>query len=53
MKLFSYSFTVTYSEKIPESAPPSYKGQSVRFSYKITIGIGSINGPTKPTLKPR
>eukprot|EP00794_Sanderia_malayensis_P009836 gene9836-10846_t len=44
------SFVATrdlYTEKIPDNSPPSYKGQSIRFSYKITIGIGSINGPTK------
>ncbi|XP_065060078.1 RAB6A-GEF complex partner protein 2-like [Rhopilema esculentum] len=39
--------TFTYTEDIPPSAPPSYRGQAVRFSYKVTIGVGSINGPTK------
>lgn len=38
---------VSYSEDVPHKSPPSYKGQAVRFSYKITIGIGSIKGPTK------
>lgn len=36
-----------YTEEIPVDAPPSYRGQAVRYSYKITVGIGSINAPTK------
>jgi len=39
--------TVNFSDDIPVTAPPSYQGHALRFSYKITIGIGTIKGPTK------
>ena len=37
----------TYTEVIPVTAPPSYRGQMVKYSYKVTIGTQRINEPTK------
>ncbi|KAL1129568.1 hypothetical protein AAG570_012513 [Ranatra chinensis] len=36
-----------YSEVLPNEAPPSYRGQLVRYSYKITIGTQRVNCPIK------
>ncbi|XP_077988860.1 RAB6A-GEF complex partner protein 2-like [Glandiceps talaboti] len=41
------SRTFYYKEVIPRDAPPSYKGQSVKYSYKVTIGTQRLNSPTK------
>ncbi|XP_070543034.1 RAB6A-GEF complex partner protein 2-like [Ptychodera flava] len=41
------SRTFIYQEVIPRDAPPSYKGQSVKYSYKVTIGTQRVNSPTK------
>lgn len=32
-----------YRETIPSDAPPSYRGQAVKYSYKITIGTQRVN----------
>jgi len=34
-----------YKETVAWDSPPSYKGQNIKFSYKILIGIGRINQP--------
>ncbi|XP_022920364.1 RAB6A-GEF complex partner protein 2 [Onthophagus taurus] len=39
--------TYIYREKIPGDAPPSYRGQLVKYSYKITIGTQRVNSPVK------
>ncbi|XP_014662258.1 PREDICTED: RAB6A-GEF complex partner protein 2-like isoform X2 [Priapulus caudatus] len=36
-----------YRETLPMDAPPSYKGQAVKYSYKITIGTQRVNSPIK------
>jgi len=36
-----------YSEVLPSEAPPSYRGQAVKYSYKITIGMQRVNCPIK------
>jgi hypothetical protein len=36
-----------YSEMLPSEAPPSYRGQAVKYSYKITIGMQRVNCPIK------
>ncbi|KAH8040318.1 hypothetical protein HPB51_010098 [Rhipicephalus microplus] len=36
-----------YKEVIPSSVPPSYKGQAVRYAYKVTIGAQRINALTR------
>lgn len=41
------SKTYTYKETIPSDAPPSFRGQAVKYSYKITIGTQRLNHPTK------
>jgi len=37
------SKTYIYRETIPSDAPPSYRGQAVKYSYKITIGTQRVN----------
>lgn len=39
--------TYIYREKIPSDAPPSYRGQLVKYSYKIIIGMQRIHSPVK------
>lgn len=39
--------TIIYSETIPRDAPPSYRGQDVKYSYKVTIGVQRIGSPIK------
>ncbi|CAG9834221.1 unnamed protein product [Diabrotica balteata] len=41
------SKTYIYREKIPNDSPPSYRGQLVKYSYKITIGTQRVNSPVK------
>ncbi|XP_065639842.1 RAB6A-GEF complex partner protein 2 isoform X1 [Hydra vulgaris] len=36
---------VMYSQSLPLSLPPSYSGQYLKISYKVSIGIGGINQP--------
>ncbi|KAH7965542.1 hypothetical protein HPB49_008694 [Dermacentor silvarum] len=36
-----------YKEAIPSSVPPSYKGQAVRYAYKVTIGAQRVNALTR------
>lgn len=42
-----FYFAVMYKETIPKEAPPSYRGQAVKYSYKITIGAQRIGCPIK------
>ncbi|XP_068109504.1 RAB6A-GEF complex partner protein 2 [Hyperolius riggenbachi] len=35
----------SYSEALPLSAPPSFRGQSVKYVYKLTIGCQRVNSP--------
>ncbi|XP_029839022.2 RAB6A-GEF complex partner protein 2-like isoform X1 [Ixodes scapularis] len=37
------SKSFVYRETIPSSVPPSYKGQAVRYAYKVTIGAQKVN----------
>lgn len=39
--------TFTYQEKIPSGSPPSYRGQVVKYSYKITVGTQRVNHAVK------
>ncbi|XP_063231541.1 RAB6A-GEF complex partner protein 2 isoform X2 [Bacillus rossius redtenbacheri] len=36
-----------YSEVLPSEAPPSYRGQAVKYSYKVTIGTQRVNSLIK------
>lgn len=38
---------VIYRECLPSDGPPSYRGQLVKYSYKITIGTQKVNSPIK------
>ncbi|XP_032833422.2 RAB6A-GEF complex partner protein 2-like isoform X1 [Petromyzon marinus] len=37
----------TYSETIPLDAPPSFRGQAVKYAYKLTVGCQRVNSPIK------
>lgn len=39
--------TFVYREKLPSTLPPSYKGQMVRYSHKISIGTQKMNASSK------
>ena len=35
----------SYSEVLPVEGPPSFRGQSVKYVYKLTIGCQRVNSP--------
>lgn len=37
----------TYSEVVPSDGPPSFRGQAVKYVYKLTIGCQRVNSPIK------
>ncbi|XP_074935958.1 RAB6A-GEF complex partner protein 2 isoform X2 [Phalacrocorax aristotelis] len=37
----------SYSETLPIDGPPSFRGQSVKYVYKLTIGCQRVNSPIK------
>ncbi|CAH2297429.1 RAB6A-GEF complex partner 2 [Pelobates cultripes] len=39
------AMTDSYSETLPLAAPPSFRGQSVKYVYKLTIGCQRVNCP--------
>ncbi|XP_042900669.1 RAB6A-GEF complex partner protein 2 [Parasteatoda tepidariorum] len=41
------SKTFIYRETIPNNAPPSYRGQCVKYAYKITVGTQRVNTAIK------
>uniref|UniRef100_A0A3B4TVG9 GP1 homolog, RAB6A GEF complex partner 1 n=2 Tax=Seriola dumerili TaxID=41447 RepID=A0A3B4TVG9_SERDU len=41
------SKTYSYSELVPIDGPPSFRGQSVKYVYKLTIGCQRVNSPIK------
>ncbi|XP_055940303.1 RAB6A-GEF complex partner protein 2-like isoform X3 [Argiope bruennichi] len=41
------SKTYIYKETIPYTAPPSYRGQCVKYAYKITVGTQRVNAVIK------
>ncbi|XP_046399104.1 RAB6A-GEF complex partner protein 2 isoform X1 [Ischnura elegans] len=41
------SKTFVFKEKLPNEAPPSYRGLSVKYSYKITVGTQRVNSAIK------
>lgn len=41
------SKTYIFREKIPSDSPPSYRGQLVKYSYKLIIGTQRVNSPIK------
>lgn len=40
-------FVVLYTETLQNEIPPSYRGQLVKYSYKLTIGTQRVNNPIK------
>lgn len=42
-----FIFPVWYRESLPIEAPPSYRGTSVKFSYKITIATQKVGSHIK------
>lgn len=42
-----HSFTDSYSEVVPIDGPPSFRGQAVKYVYKLTIGCQRVNSPIK------
>jgi hypothetical protein len=40
-------FLDVYEDVVPSESPPSYKGQAVKYSYKVTIGAQKVNQPAK------
>lgn len=52
LTLFTHLFTLlfgpdTYSELVPLDGPPSFRGQAVKYVYKLTIGCQRVNSPIK------
>lgn len=41
------SKTYIYKETIPSDAPPSFRGQALKYSYKLTLGTQRLNHRTK------
>ncbi|KAL3289076.1 hypothetical protein HHI36_003518 [Cryptolaemus montrouzieri] len=39
--------TYIYKERIPNDSPPSYRGQLVKYCYKIIVGTQRVNHPVK------
>ncbi|RZF33861.1 hypothetical protein LSTR_LSTR009885 [Laodelphax striatellus] len=46
------SKTYLYTEVLPNHSPPSYRGQLVKYSYKITVGTQRVNCPIKQLRVP-
>lgn len=40
-------YTDSYSEFVPIDGPPSFRGQAVKYVYKLTIGCQRVNSPIK------
>ena len=45
--ILKHYFKVIYKEKIPFELPPSYRGQLVKYLYKLTIGTQQLNCSTQ------
>jgi hypothetical protein len=43
---FILSILVSYSETISTHVPPTFRGNYVKYSYKLTIGTQRVNCPT-------
>lgn len=47
VSFYYHLFTDSYSEIVPGDGPPSFRGQSVKYVYKLTIGCQRVNSPIK------
>ena len=45
LSMHYFYILVRYKQQLLKDHPPSYKGQNIKFSYKVLIGIGRINQP--------
>lgn len=45
--IFSVLLADSYCETLPIDGPPSFRGQSVKYVYKLTIGCQRVNSPIK------
>lgn len=45
--IFSALLADSYCETLPIDGPPSFRGQSVKYVYKLTIGCQRVNSPIK------
>lgn len=43
----THSPSDSYSENVPIDGPPSFRGQAVKYVYKLTIGCQRVNSPIK------
>lgn len=43
--------TFHYSETIPATAPPTYRGAAVKYSYKLTVGAQRLDSKTVSLLR--
>ncbi|XP_078077931.1 RAB6A-GEF complex partner protein 2 isoform X4 [Mustelus asterias] len=41
------SKSYSYCEPVPLDGPPSFRGQSVKYVYKLTVGCQRVNSPIK------
>jgi len=41
------SFDYSYEETLPSDLPPSFRGQAVKYSYKLKIGLQKVSSPVK------
>ncbi|XP_072920385.1 RAB6A-GEF complex partner protein 2 isoform X3 [Hemitrygon akajei] len=41
------SKSYSYCETVPLDGPPSFRGQSVKYAYKLTVGCQRVNSPIK------
>lgn len=47
LTLLPTSTSDSYSEVVPVDGPPSFRGQAVKYVYKLTIGCQRVNSPIK------
>lgn len=45
--LFVNFVTVWYKETLPVEGPPSFRGQAVKYAYKLTVGTQRVNSAIK------
>lgn len=36
-----------YEEILPQNLPPSFRGQAIKYSYKLKIGLQRVGAPVK------
>ena len=47
-RMLKYLFHIVfYDEILPGDLPPSFRGQAVKYSYKLKIGLQRLGAPVK------